>query len=358
MITMGNFLYNGIELPALPNWNKETHPYAVISRYPYSGAYVLWVMQNLDVVILNRTQDGTQKYNCINYHPGDLEYRYEYYSNPSNGWGEPEIMQSSLGFGFNNIIWTNTDLVALMEENGVAAGEVYLAASEPVPVHSYQEWIIAADETGDTVLQNGYTKPTGSEWYIYSEATSATELAADNMVWTNTTLNNTDGSVYLESSKGIWLINLKDFLSGLGIGLACDPRYNPVKTPIAYLYNGVQLPPLPEWDKSIYPYAYITKNLGISIPHYLVLKEKPLRHYFEESLGGASYEVVGSEPCKTINIMLLDSGEWEDEADWEYDENDDSDIFGDTCWLWASHDILKEDGTVHLAASDPIPVYE
>jgi hypothetical protein len=32
------------------------------------------------------------------------------------------------------------------------------------------------------------------------------------------------------------------------------------KTPIAYLYNGVQLPPLPEWDREKYPYAVIVAD--------------------------------------------------------------------------------------------------
>ena len=69
-----------------------------------------------------------------------------------------------------------------------------------------------------------------------------------------------------------------------------------------FLYNGVKLPALPEWDKEKYPYAAM--NLG------------------------ANYGV----------LYLLDNALMAKQ------------------FQWANFDILNEDGTLYLAASDPVPV--
>ena len=128
-----------------------------------------------------------------------------------------------------------------------------------------------------------------------------------------------------------------------------------------YLYNGVSLPDINTvWTgevKKQRPYAYITVEFGgIERAHYLMLSEKPLKHeYWENPLSGKVQDLVTCEPCTTIHILLINGEWWQDEADWYYSENDNLNLGGDA-WLWASHDILKEDGTVFFAASDPSPV--
>jgi hypothetical protein len=49
--------------------------------------------------------------------------------------------------------------------------------------------------------------------------------------------------------------------------------------------------------------------------------------------------------------------DWDDEPYKVYEEYDGRTLREFTP-LWTSHDILNEDGTVYLAASEPIPVYE
>ena len=51
---------------------------------------------------------------------------------------------------------------------------------------------------------------------------------------------------------------MRDFVKGLALGLTGAPLpYTGTAEPVAYLYNGYRLPPLPNRDKAQYPYATI-----------------------------------------------------------------------------------------------------
>lgn len=107
-----------------------------------------------------------------------------------------------------------------------------------------------------------------------------------------------------------------------------------------YLYNGVELPALPEWDKTAYPYAFITRVLGKPILQVSV--ERP---YWDNSDMRFLYDSDGGwAECK--------NGLWEDfifmnPAFYTSDEFRP---------LWSNFDVLNEDGSVYMAASEPIPV--
>ena len=131
------YLYNSVRLPALPKWNKETHPYAVIFQGGELSGRTntnLYFMQDLNTVVKNHTSSGSEKRNYIQYRAGDIEYHVNH-EGAFDSWGEPEILSEALAFGFRSTIWTNTDLVALIDELGVSTGEVFLAASDPVPAY-------------------------------------------------------------------------------------------------------------------------------------------------------------------------------------------------------------------------------
>ena len=121
-----------------------------------------------------------------------------------------------------------------------------------------------------------------------------------------------------------------------------------------YLYNGIALPPLPEWDKTAYPYVHIkdfrnnTSVLQRGWDFGLYTTNKPLvcssdgmliandGSVFDYSL----YKKFLDTPDEwKINGVPLDSS-----AKLGYAED----------VAWANHDILNEDGTVYLAASCPI----
>lgn len=112
---------------------------------------------------------------------------------------------------------------------------------------------------------------------------------------------------------------------------------------VAYLYNDVELPPLPEWDKETYPYAAIYKH-PVSGAIYFV--------------GEDSKETVSVENTVILfqsdRLYKYENGEWVHQSSGAFN----------VMPIWANHDVYyAEDladigGTLFLAASEPLPIYE
>lgn len=119
-------------------------------------------------------------------------------------------------------------------------------------------------------------------------------------------------------------------------------------SPVRYSYNGVELPPLPEWDKETYPYAsiYNGKILYISkTPQmFSVLGHNWLR--LDVPILKAVYSQDG-------NYMWSDFEEISNGEDGFWYEQ----IYEHTK-MWANHNIMSTNGGIYLAASDPAPIYE
>jgi hypothetical protein len=120
------------------------------------------------------------------------------------------------------------------------------------------------------------------------------------------------------------------------------------RVPVAYNYNGLVALKLPEWDATVYLYAYIVgQHLCVS----------PKRPYIKESknfiTGEPAYSLKFQEDVTVLRWWANDMGEWEKVKDDNYTTSASIPVP-----KWSNFDILKEDGTVYLAASDPIPVYE
>ena len=151
---------------------------------------------------------------------------------------------------------------------------------------------------------------------------------------------------------------MRSYVKGLILSLCGKPLpLTAKKEPVAYLYNGVRLPKLPEWDRVAYPYAVIsvyTKEFsgsGIAVGDYdLCLCKRPLTYNGKDITQGANdyYLVYRYSPGNAESGWVYD-GEYDLE---EVIYLDGSDV------TWANPDILHTDGTVYLAASEPIPVYE
>lgn len=137
------------------------------------------------------------------------------------------------------------------------------------------------------------------------------------------------------------------------------------REPVAYLYNGVRLPKLPEWDKTVYPYAVISlfENdyhkgyiMDISATHYVAAEVYP-GHV------GNSLTITTPAMCYSLQDSGGENTTSPDGA-WVLT----SDLSGETenyfrsgkyySLFWANYDVSGSDGTVYLAASDPVPVYE
>lgn len=107
---MANYLYNGVELPALPEWDKETYPYALLKAY---GEII-----ELIVSTVPYTSNGTYTFTA-----GEA-VSYEH----SNGeWTEYKTYSAERVSASFSYVWTNTNIYSYNGET------LYHAASEPIP---------------------------------------------------------------------------------------------------------------------------------------------------------------------------------------------------------------------------------
>lgn len=111
-------------------------------------------------------------------------------------------------------------------------------------------------------------------------------------------------------------------------------------------YNGVELPELPEWDKETYPYAVIVTQTFIYFPYHLIVSTKPMTCDMTNSLVYMS----GVDKHSSYSTEAVAWDELESATN-------DMDDFATSTIVWANHDILNKDGTVYLAASDPVTTY-
>lgn len=136
------YSYNGIVLPALPEWDKTKYPNALLIS-SWSTRWVLHIFgeytvldsppnsdQESDWIVLNGTGDTS---NCEDY----LRATYD------EATGQWKAFESDKYGGYtdylSNVKWSSIDLYAY-------DGSLYLAASDPVPVTDHnaitQGWIV------------------------------------------------------------------------------------------------------------------------------------------------------------------------------------------------------------------------
>lgn len=165
-----------------------------------------------------------------------------------------------------------------------------------------------------------------------------------------------------------------DFQIGLVIELAIASlpvRKN--KVPIAYSYNGVILPKLPEWDRSVYPYYIVLPSISGSTfdPQtktflYLSTSKFSRKVFVRESSFFGEYndywfyaETDGDAVYYTYQPSI--------ETGWTRNEYRDTEFLaGETAFNYSNADVCLanfdvknyDDGTVYLPAAEPVPVYE
>lgn len=121
-----------------------------------------------------------------------------------------------------------------------------------------------------------------------------------------------------------------------------------------YLYNGVQLPALPEWDKEAYPYAemYAVSGALSAIMSVLKVTDRPADCYALGDNDYGNYEpsyhvgtnYISYKIDKTSNTWVVKASGQIEAATSGVNAN------------WANYDLFNEDGTLYLAASEPVPV--
>ena len=127
-----------------------------------------------------------------------------------------------------------------------------------------------------------------------------------------------------------------------------------------FLYNGVELPALPEYAiLPSRPYAHIvysrhTRADG-SYYYHSVLYVFTVRPFVDREQGKLSFPVDGK-----YNGWVSTDYSSHTISDWTTTGSDKNVSAGTNHALalpiWANYDLLNEDGTLYLAASDPVPV--
>ena len=139
----------------------------------------------------------------------------------------------------------------------------------------------------------------------------------------------------------------RSFLKGVEIGrLMKKPE---PKVIVGYLYNGELLPALPdtELDQGTNPCKIILWNLVFRTYMYFVCNSPGVVTKVENG----SQKISPAEVCLHSLHMLTD-GEWRYQG-----TSHNGYSYPASSALWANHDVLNEDGTIYLAASEPVPVY-
>ena len=143
---------------------------------------------------------------------------------------------------------------------------------------------------------------------------------------------------------------MKSFVKGILLGVVGKPLpISQGKEPIAYLYNGVRLPKLPEWDREMYPYAVIVYN-GISQGRFLFAFKKEQR-----VTGGSVIYTWSMDEGETYLYCGLpkDATEWS--ALTEHTKTTDPVLA--YVPKWGNYNVYVN-GTLTVEASEPVPVYE
>lgn len=137
------------------------------------------------------------------------------------------------------------------------------------------------------------------------------------------------------------------------------------KVPIAYLYNGVRLPALPEWDSVKYPYAVISLYENQDYKCYVmdISANEYIAYEKYQTQVGNSLNII--TPCMIFSLRDSEGiGTTSADGEWVLS----NDLSGETekyfrngkyySLFWANYDVSGSDGTVYLPASEPVPVYE
>lgn len=123
-------------------------------------------------------------------------------------------------------------------------------------------------------------------------------------------------------------------------------RRKPERVPVAYLYNGVRLPPFPTHGGYTYEMiSFDTPSFGGDKTYCAWITTVP----WQKDFIGCSTTEEGSG----YGYVYNEESVWERASHWE----DKSVPYPPINPIWSNHEILK-DGSPLPIKSDPIPVYE
>lgn len=164
---------------------------------------------------------------------------------------------------------------------------------------------------------------------------------------------------------------MRSYVKGLMLGICGKPLpFSTKKEPVAYLYNGVRLPKLPEWDREKYPYAVLTGS-GSSIVPYKISFYRDLFVIHDGNYGADNWSLlVNGDDCLTSTIKSSET-EWPALTTKPLTGNNTADNYGvevpykrrlcnyDSDYIfWSNHSFPGPNGEEWITESEPVPVYE
>jgi len=123
------------------------------------------------------------------------------------------------------------------------------------------------------------------------------------------------------------------------------------KEPVAYLYNGVRLPAIPS---EIAAYLYVVIQYSSPGTSYVFgFSQKPTTY---ETVWNLTEKVVVTGVPEGVEFGMAYKSSSGDK--WNVHSNPGPHESRLDKTLWANYDVLDLDGSVYIAASEPIPFYE
>ena len=129
---------------------------------------------------------------------------------------------------------------------------------------------------------------------------------------------------------------------------------------VAYLYNGIELPPLPEWDKEEFPYAFISENIPYGqydgYAYRLHLYAAPCYVAYDEN---GKVNRVFTEKNSPYQLWGGNTGA----VAWEFsgDGNNLTGSVTNNLPLWVNADMYYNGNdptnSLYMPQSNPVPVY-
>lgn len=123
-----------------------------------------------------------------------------------------------------------------------------------------------------------------------------------------------------------------------------------------WLYNGIELPRLPEWDKTAYPYAFIFYS-NLDMTYFLITFDKrPIAYYVHNDYYDTDFLYIGSPDNCSYQWWGSSRDNWAERTEplWVRKNSPGYGMTSSEKELWANTDILFVDGTLYLATSNPI----
>ena len=386
----GFALYNGVKFPNIDSvWtDKETYPYAYICYHVKRNRYELYFAKKwasgLEPGIVYATPHSSYLYGFGIMNDAEVYYlsgdSWAFYTSHSATGPAANRMRN------NSPTWSNVTIYA-----DSSLSSIYFAATTPIPLDGMQviEW--NGDPSGLTVTDGGYAivadfanaesaicsvtgggetsvaddfqkgtvgngivwnvKVSGSDMNVVSASSVEYEISGNTIPAGIGIISAGTGTYILaytpaaEPETPKWTFNLRDFLSGMASAAASRGVLR--REPIAYLYNGVQLPGLPEVEG----YALIYAVVGVSPTSYRLL----IMDFIPEHQDYIHVSTTYDQAYGTGNyaVYSISNNEWVHTDDKTVTDG----TFAKGRWKWSNVDLSDADGNVALAASDPVPVY-